>query len=197
MIKSAAIIVSAGVLLMGISAPITRETARISAKVKAAESVKTAVRVTAAAAISEERVRATEVHYEFDKLKSDDYIENPFYYSGSYELSAEERDLVERTVMHEAGWCPDYRLLILTAQCIRNYCEMNGVRPAQTYSRCGYASMSYANPRSRKAVRDVFDRGIKCVDEDIFCYYNRNLVSSPLHEAQRLAIDIDGNRFFY
>lgn len=188
MIKSAAVIVSAGILLMGISAPITRETMRISKSVKASESVKIA---------AEERVRATEVRYSFDKLKFDDYIEDPFYYSGSYELSAEERDLVERTVMHEAGWCPDYRLLILTAQCIRNSCEMNGIRPAQTYSQCGYASMSYANPRSRKAVRDVFDRGIKCVNEDIFCYYNCNLVSSPLHESQRLAIDIDGNRFFY
>lgn len=191
MIKTATVIISAGILLTGISAPITREAARISKSIRTAESVKAAV------AISEQRVRATEVRYEFDRLKSDDYIKEPFYYADSYELSAEERDLVERMVMHEAGWCPDYRLLILTAQCIRNSCEMNGVRPAQTYSQCGYAAMSYANPRSRKAVRDVFDRGIKCVDRDIFCFYNRNLTSSPMHESQRLAIDIDGNRFFY
>lgn len=118
-------------------------------------------------------------------------------YPAPYALTPEERDLVERVVMHEAGYCPDYRLLLLTAQCFRNDCELNGWRPAETFSRCGYAAMSRANDRSREAVADVFDRGVKCVDEPIFCYYNRNLVYSPDHERHNLAIDIDGNRFFY
>lgn len=185
MIRTTAAIISAGVILAGISMPTIRAAKRITDNIKIVEQ------------LTEKRVRATEIRYEFDRLKSDDFIENPFYYADSYELTAEERDLVERTVMHEAGWCPDYRLLILTAQCIRNSCEINDIRPPQTYTRYEYEAMSYINPRSRKAVRDVFDRGIKCVDEDIFCYYNRNLTSSALHESQQLAIDIDGNRFFY
>lgn len=133
----------------------------------------------------------------YDQLKPTDYIENPFYYDSPYTLSPYERDLIERTVMHEAGWCPDYRLLILTAQCFRNDCEIYDWTPSEVYSKCGYAAMSYANPRAKKAVSDVFDKGVKCVEEPIHCYYNSTMVSSPYHEQFDLAIDIDGNRFFY
>lgn len=185
MIRTAAIIISAGLILGGLTTPAKRLAQQIARKATITE------------CLSIRKANSAEIHYEFDKLKSDDYIEKPFYYADSYELTPEERDLVERTVMHEAGWHPDYRILILTAQCFRNDCELNGWRPAKAYSKFGYAAMSYANPRSRKAVSDVFDCKIKCVEEDIFCYYNSNLVSSPMHESQRLAIDIDGNRFFY
>lgn len=133
----------------------------------------------------------------YDVVKETDYISEPSFYDGSYSLSDSERDLIERTVMHEAGWCPDYRLLILTAQCIRNGCERFDQTPRETFDNFGYAAMSYANPRSKKAVSDVFDKGVKCVENDIFCYYNSTMVDSPWHEEQQLAIDIDGNRFFY
>lgn len=146
--------------------------------------------------ISEEECEITEWAW-YDAIKETDYISEPFYYDGSYSLSDSERDLIERTVMHETGWCEDYRLLILVAQCIRNGCERFGQTPQQTFDNFGYADMSYANPRSKKAVSDVFDKGIKCVENDIFCYYNSTMVDSPWHEEQQLAIDIDGNRFFY
>ena len=133
----------------------------------------------------------------YDVVKETDVLEEPFYYDGAYALTESERDLVERTVMHEAGWCPDYRLLILTAQCIRNGCERFDQTPHETFANFGYAAMSYANPRSKKAVADVFDKGLKCVDDDIYCYYNSTMVASAWHETQTLAIDIDGNRFFY
>ena len=133
----------------------------------------------------------------YDVVKETDFIEEPFYYDGAYALTESERDLIERTVMHEAGWCPDYRLLILTAQCIRNGCERFDQMPHETFANFGYAAMSYANPRSKKAVSDVFDKGLKCVDDDIYCYYNSTMVASAWHETQQLAIDIDGNRFFY
>ena len=133
----------------------------------------------------------------YDVVKETDVIEAPFYYDGAYALTESERDLIERTVMHEAGWCPDYRLLILTAQCIRNGCERFDQTPHETFANFGYAAMSYANPRSKKAVSDVFDKGLKCVDDDIYCYYNSTMVASAWHETQTLSIDIDGNRFFY
>ena len=139
----------------------------------------------------------TEIRYDFDNLKKDDFIAEPSFYGYSYELTEEERGLVERVVMHEAGWHPDDWILILTAQCFRNDCELNGWKPFETYKKCGYAAMDYANPRAVKAVREVFDEGVQCVPEKIFCFYNRNLVYSAYHEQNRLAIDIDGNRFFY
>lgn len=133
----------------------------------------------------------------YDELKEADFIVNPTFYETSYNLTSKERDLIERVVMHEAGWCPDYRLLVLTAQCFRNDCELNDWKPDEVYSKCGYLAMDYANPRAKKAVSDVFDKGIQCVPEQIFCYYNRNLVHSADHERHNLAIDINGNRFFY
>lgn len=59
----------------------------------------------------------SEIRYFYDNLKEDDFIAEPSFYGYSYELTEEERGLVERAVMHEAGWCLDYWLLILTAQC--------------------------------------------------------------------------------
>lgn len=146
--------------------------------------------------ISEEECESAEWAW-YDVIKETDYISEPLFYDGSYSLSDSERDLIERTVMHETGWCEDYRLLILVAQCIRNGCERFDQTPQQIFDNFGYAAMSYANPRSKKAVSDVFDKGIKCVENDIFCYYNSTMVDSPWHEEQQLAIDIDGNRFFY
>lgn len=139
----------------------------------------------------------SEIRYFYDNLKEDDFIAEPSFYGYSYELTEEERELVERVVMHEAGWCPDYRLLILTAQCFRNACELNGWTPSEVHKKCGYVAMSYTNPRAVKAVQDVFDEGVQCVPEKIFCFYNRNLVYSAEHEKNKLAIEIDGNRFFY
>lgn len=139
----------------------------------------------------------SEIRYFYDAIKEDDFIEEPSFYGYSYELTTEERELVERAVMHEAGWGLDYRLLILTAQCFRNDCELNGWRPHETFEKCGYAKMDYVNPRTVKAVREVFDEGVQCVSEKIFCFYNRNLVYSADHERHNLSIDIDGNRFFY
>lgn len=139
----------------------------------------------------------SEIRYDFDNLKEDDFITEPSFYGYSYELADEERELIERAVMHEAGWCPDYRLLILTAQCFRNACELNDWKPSETFAKCGYEAMSYTNPRAIKAVSEVFDEGVQCVPEKIFCFYNRNLVYSAYHEQYNLAIDIDGNRFFY
>lgn len=133
----------------------------------------------------------------YDRLRETDYLAEPLYYDGAFDISESERDLIERTVMHETGWCEDYRLLILVAQCIRNGCERFNQTPEETFENFGYAAMSYANPRAKKAVSDVFDKGLKCVENDIFCYYNSTMVDSAWHEEQRLAIDIDGNRFFY
>lgn len=167
-------------------------------KLKAAEELELAQEAASEQVLEQEPEIPASVEWEwYDVVKETDVIEEPFYYDGAYALSESERDLIERTVMHEAGWCPDYRLLILTAQCIRNGCERFDQTPHETFDNFGYAAMSYANPRSKKAVSDVFDKGLKCVDDDIYCYYNSTMVASAWHETQTLSIDIDGNRFFY
>lgn len=164
---------------------------------KAAEELKLAREAASEPVVEKEEIPASVEWEWYDVVKETDVIEEPFYYDGAYALTESERDLIERTVMHEAGWCPDYRLLILTAQCIRNGCELFDQTPHETFNNFGYAAMSYANPRSKKAVADVFDKGLKCVEDDIYCYYNSTMVASAWHETQQLSIDIDGNRFFY
>ena len=164
---------------------------------KAAEELKLVQEAASELVVEKEEIPASVEWEWYDVVKETDVIEEPFYYDGAYALTESERDLIERTVMHEAGWCPDYRLLILTAQCIRNGCELFDQTPHETFNNFGYAAMSYANPRSKKAVADVFDKGLKCVDDDIYCYYNSTMVASAWHETQQLSIDIDGNRFFY
>lgn len=164
---------------------------------KAAEELKLVQEAASELVVEKEEIPASVEWEWYDVVKETDVIEEPFYYDGAYALTESERDLIERTVMHEAGWCPDYRLLILTAQCIRNGCELFDQTPHETFANFGYAAMSYANPRSKKAVSDVFDKGLKCVEDDIYCYYNSTMVASAWHETQQLSIDIDGNRFFY
>lgn len=164
---------------------------------KAAEELKLVQEAASELVVEKEEIPASVEWEWYDVVKETDIIAEPFYYDGAYALTESERDLIERTVMHEAGWCPDYRLLILTAQCIRNGCERFDQTPHETFANFGYAAMSYANPRSKKAVADVFDKGLKCVDDDIYCYYNSTMVASAWHETQTLSIDIDGNRFFY
>ena len=164
---------------------------------KAAEELKLAREAASELVVEKEEIPASVEWEWYDVVKETDIIAEPFYYDGAYALTESERDLIERTVMHEAGWCPDYRLLILTAQCIRNGCELFDQTPHETFNNFGYAAMSYANPRSKKAVADVFDKGLKCVEDDIYCYYNSTMVASAWHETQQLSIDIDGNRFFY
>ena len=164
---------------------------------KAAEELKLAREAASELVVEKEEIPASVEWEWYDVVKETDIIAEPFYYDGAYALTESERDLIERTVMHEAGWCPDSRLLILTAQCIRNGCELFDQTPHETFNNFGYAAMSYANPRSKKAVADVFDKGLKCVEDDIYCYYNSTMVASAWHETQQLSIDIDGNRFFY
>lgn len=164
---------------------------------KAAEELKLVQEAASELVVEKEEIPASVEWEWYDVVKETDIIAEPFYYDGAYALTESERDLIERTVMHEAGWCPDYRLLILTAQCIRNGCELFDQTPHETFNNFGYAAMSYANPRSKKAVADVFDKGLKCVEDDIYCYYNSTMVASAWHETQQLSIDIDGNRFFY
>lgn len=58
-----------------------------------------------------------------------------------------------------------YDVVLLCYEKSGDFCHRNLVADwiGQTYSECGYATMSYANPRSIKAVREVFDEGIHCV----------------------------------
>lgn len=114
----------------------------------------------------------------------------------AYTLTAAERDLVERVVMAEAGGEEQIGQLIV-AQCIRNACELNGIRPAEVVSWYQYAR-SRPDPSDlvQASVRTVFDDGVQFVDPETVYFYAPARCTSEWHEAQELVAEVGGHRFF-
>ena len=113
-----------------------------------------------------------------------------------YELSAEERDLVERVVMAEAEDEP-YKGQMLVCQCIMNACRLNNKRPAAVIKQYVYATR---RPEPSESVRDavaaVFDKGETVTEEPVIYFYAPALVESAFHERQRFVLREGNHRFF-
>lgn len=113
-----------------------------------------------------------------------------------FELSAAERDVVERVVMAEAGG-ESFEGQMLVAQCILNAAEKRGVDPSEAVVLYSYTkSRPDPTQRVKDAVAAVFDRGETVVDEPILYFYNPALVTSDFHESQIFVIEEGGHRFF-
>lgn len=113
-----------------------------------------------------------------------------------YELTEEERELIERVVMAEAGAEP-YEGQKAVAQCILNACILDGLRPAQVIKKYKYTD---ARPSPTEAVRSavsaVFDEGEKVIDPEALFFYAPARVASTWHESQACVASIGGHRFF-
>ena len=113
-----------------------------------------------------------------------------------FELSAAERDVVERVVMAEAGG-ESFEGQMLVAQCILNAAKKRGVDPSEAVVLYSYTkSRPDPTQRVKDAVAAVFDRGETVVDEPILYFYNPALVTSDFHESQIFVIEEGGHRFF-
>lgn len=113
-----------------------------------------------------------------------------------FELSAAERDVVERVVMAEAGG-ESFEGQMLVAQCILNAAEKRGVDPSEAVVLYSYTKRRPdPTQRVKDAVAAVFDRGETVVDEPILYFYNPALVTSDFHESQIFVIEEGGHRFF-
>jgi len=116
--------------------------------------------------------------------------------SARYSLTPQERDLVERVVMAEAGG-ESYKGQMLVAQCILNACEIDGIRPAKVVKKYAYTKARPEPSESvKQAVSAVFDKGETVTDELIVYFYAPALVRSEFHESQIFAIEEGGHRFF-
>ena len=113
-----------------------------------------------------------------------------------YELTAAERDLVERVVMAEAGGEP-YEGQLAVAQCILNACLLDGLRPAQVVIKYKYtAARPMPTEAVKMAVRAVFDKGEEFIDPEVKYFYAPNLAKSAWHESQVYVCTIGSHRFF-
>lgn len=113
-----------------------------------------------------------------------------------YQLSASERDTVERVVMAEAGG-ESFAGQMLVAQCILNAAEKEGVQPSEAVVIYSYTSNRPDPTQSVKdAVAAVFDRGEVAIDAPVMYFYNPALVTSDWHESQIFVAEVGGHRFF-
>ena len=113
-----------------------------------------------------------------------------------YELTAEERDLIERVVMSEAGG-EEYIGQQAVAQCILNACELWGARPAAIIDSLGYATYrENASQSVKDAVSAVFDYGVKVLPETAMYFYAPDIVYSEWHETQIYLDTIGCHKFF-
>ena len=113
-----------------------------------------------------------------------------------YDLTAEERDLIERVVMGEAGG-EEYMGQQAVAQCILNACEINNARPAEIIEWMSYtAHRPQASQSVKDAVSDVFDDGVMVLPETAMYFYAPDLVYSAWHESQIYLDTIGCHKFF-
>lgn len=113
-----------------------------------------------------------------------------------YELTAEERDLVERVVMAEAGGT-HYEGQLAVAQCLLNACVLSDIRPAEAVKLYQYTKYRPEPTESVKiAVAAVFDDGVQILDPGTLFFYAPARVSSAWHESQVYVATVGGHRFF-
>lgn len=124
-----------------------------------------------------------------------------------YELTNEERWLVESIVAGEAGIEP-YWGKVGVASCILNACLIEDKRPEEIQTMYGYAGwkpieefesecmIAYGNTDLADEVRDaasqVFDDG-EVLNNEILWFCSGY---SKWHESQRFIVEIGGHRFF-
>lgn len=113
-----------------------------------------------------------------------------------YPLSDEERLVVERIVMGEAGGEP-FEGQMLVAQCILNGCIKEDLLPSELRIEYKYEGWHEEPSESVKAaVAAVFDDGEVVVDDEVLYFYAPALVYSEWHESQRFIVELGGAKFF-
>lgn len=114
-----------------------------------------------------------------------------------YRITDEERREIERIVASEGGYC-EYRFQALVAQCILNGAERDNVRPSKLFERGDFYITRNVEPTevTKRAVSDVFDKGVFPTNERVMYYYNPQYCNSAAHESKRYILTCCGCRFF-
>lgn len=113
-----------------------------------------------------------------------------------YQLTDEERNLVESVVMAEAG-AEDYDGQRLVAQCILNACMLEGKRPDEIVIDYQYTKNRPEPSESvKQAVVAVFDNYDVVTEENILVFYAPRWCTSEWHESQQFVLEHGGHRFF-
>ena len=115
----------------------------------------------------------------------------PYYY-----LSDEERAIVEKMVMGEAG-TEGFDGQVLVAQCIVNAAMQDGITPSEVRVKYKYAGWHEEPSETvKQAVSAVFDEGYKLTDEFILWFYAPKYSAGKFHNTQRFVLEYLGHRFY-
>jgi len=121
----------------------------------------------------------------------------PTPFQPRYELTPDERDIVERTIMAEGGNTEDLKGLMLVAQCILNASELDGIRPDEAVELYQYAPPAEeVNEKVKEAVARVFDQGEMATNEPILFFYAPKYCRSDWHESLVFVAEHGGHRYF-
>lgn len=114
-----------------------------------------------------------------------------------YAISDEERREIERIVASEGGYC-GYEFQALVALCILNGAESEGLHPSELFARGDFWLTHDVEPTetTKRAVSDVFDRGIFPTEEPVRYYYNPKFCKSDMHESFCYVLTCCDCRFF-
>ena len=138
----------------------------------------------------------TETSAETQSPETTEQTEGPTEPAAFYELTDEERDLIERVLSAECRGEP-YDGQVAVAQCILNACLKDGIRPAEAIVKYKYTKNRVEPTASiRRAVAAVFDRGEGVTDEPILYFYNPAIGCGDFHETQDFVLEIQNHRFF-
>lgn len=114
-----------------------------------------------------------------------------------YAISDDERREIERIVASEGGYC-GYEFQALVALCILNGAEAENMRPSELFARGDFWLTHDVEPTetTKRAVSDVFDRGIFPTPEPVRYYYNPKFCKSDMHESFCYVLTCCDCRFF-
>lgn len=120
------------------------------------------------------------------------------YRGVAVQLTEQDRDILERLVMGEAG-AEGYEGAALVAQAIRDtmvYKGFNSVEEIRIALKYSGSINKEPNQDVKNAVAFIFDEGGMAVKHTVFYFYAPKLVSSAFHESQLFIIEHKGHRFF-
>lgn len=113
-----------------------------------------------------------------------------------FELTAEERELIEQVVSAESCGEP-YDGQRAVAQCILTACLKDGIRPAEAITKYKYTKARVEPTASvKRAVAAVFDDGDLVTEEPILYFYNPDIGDGTFHETQVHVMTIKNHKFF-
>lgn len=155
-----------------------------------------------------ERIAQEQERLEREKTDTQYYMDNmatehkakvdDSYISEKISITGQNRDLLERLVMGEAGNQSVFGAA-LVAQCLRDTMVLTGETDLIKIRKAlGYVATFENEPNEdvKKAVSFIFDMGGYAVKHRIIYFYNPNRSYSSFHESQTFVIHFKGHKVF-